>query len=335
MAPKIQFAAQLVAASQEKVLVFSAGETAVALRLLQDVLTARGIHTVHYHGGLQPADRKDMLCRFCKDPKVRALLMTYKIGGTGLNLQFAPHIILLDPNFSPAVTEQAIARAYRSSRSTSTEPRPVVYVYRLISRNSYEDSVMARLDTSKRKLMGIICNESTEQRDLFQYLQTHQQFSIWQNNRQITVAAVEMPHVLSTDNGNVLSQQLQIANTVGRCQIFLQVFKRLGIDEAMKQCSQPFNQATVEHLGVFPKPSQDILRRFFYGDLQLVFDMARRLSDDLGQYIPVFHVNGNDVHEMQATGAYGGSDAGYKGPGGAYGSSAGSGGGGGGGGGGG
>ena len=171
-APKIQLAAQLVRDAPGKVLVFASEGVAVALRLLHEVLWsgAKPVISILYHGELKEEARAAAIAEFRNNTGVKALLMSYKIGGTGLNLQFATTVVLLDPNFSPANTEQAIARTVRPDVSNNL--RQPVTVYHLYSRGSYEEQSIVSLDTKKRRIMGMVCNVDVQAIDLHRHLQT-------------------------------------------------------------------------------------------------------------------------------------------------------------------
>ncbi len=66
-------------------------------------------------------DRLKAIARFNTDPDLRGLLLSYKVGGDGLNLTAATHCICLEPWWNTAVTQQAQARIYRVGQT-----RPVV-----------------------------------------------------------------------------------------------------------------------------------------------------------------------------------------------------------------
>ena len=72
-----------------------------------------------------------------------------KAGGVGLNLTAASEVILLDPWWNPAVEDQAADRAHRIGQHEA------VTVYRLVSRQTVEESIL-KLHDSKRDLAGAI-----------------------------------------------------------------------------------------------------------------------------------------------------------------------------------
>jgi SNF2 family DNA or RNA helicase len=75
------------------------------------------------------------------------MFLTPGAGGTGLNLQQANHIILLDPiGFTDAIRQQVRARAHRVGQQ-----RPVIQ-YLLLSEDTYEDIRMQEIQAAKKKL---------------------------------------------------------------------------------------------------------------------------------------------------------------------------------------
>jgi SNF2 family DNA or RNA helicase len=72
-------------------------------------------------------------------------------GGQGLNLTAAEYVFLLDPWWNPAVEAQAIDRAHRIGQTNR------VFAYRLITRDTVEEKVLA-LQATKRELADAIIN---------------------------------------------------------------------------------------------------------------------------------------------------------------------------------
>lgn len=76
-----------------------------------------------YHGGLDQAERDRILSEFLADlgegpGRPRALLMSLRAGGVGLNLQPTNVVVLFDRWWNPAVEAQAIGRALRFGRTS-------------------------------------------------------------------------------------------------------------------------------------------------------------------------------------------------------------------------
>ncbi|MEK7994344.1 MAG: DEAD/DEAH box helicase [Planctomycetota bacterium] len=97
------------------------------------------------HGGLSEAERDAAVLNFEREPGPRALLVSLKAGGVGLNLQAASTVVLFDRWWNPAVEQQAIQRAHRFGRT-----RPL-HVFRFLVVNSIEDRI-ARILEEKQVL---------------------------------------------------------------------------------------------------------------------------------------------------------------------------------------
>ncbi len=94
-------------------------------------------------------DRAARVEHFQNDPKCKLFLISLKAGGLGLNLTAAEYVFLLDPWWNPAVEAQAIDRAHRIGQSRR------VFAYRLITRETVEEKVLA-LQATKRELADSI-----------------------------------------------------------------------------------------------------------------------------------------------------------------------------------
>ena len=70
-----------------------------------------------YSGGMTQEKRDATIKQFTGDSKCRVLVAQIQAAGTGLNLQCAERVLILEPAWTPALNEQAIARAYRAGQS--------------------------------------------------------------------------------------------------------------------------------------------------------------------------------------------------------------------------
>ena len=130
-----------VIAEGHKALVFS--QFTSLLAIVQNQLDARGRVYAYLDG--RTRKRQERVERFQQDPACPLFLISLKAGGHGLNLTAADYVFILDPWWNPAVEAQAIDRAHRIGQT-----RPV-FAYRLISRDTVEDKIVA-LQQSKREL---------------------------------------------------------------------------------------------------------------------------------------------------------------------------------------
>jgi SNF2 family DNA or RNA helicase len=98
-----------------------------------------------FHGGLSEAERDAAVSHFETGQGPRALFISLKAGGVGLNLQAASTVVLLDRWWNPAIEQQAIQRAHRFGRS-----RPL-HVFRFLVVRSIEERI-ARILAEKQVL---------------------------------------------------------------------------------------------------------------------------------------------------------------------------------------
>ncbi|MBV9795504.1 MAG: helicase [Actinobacteria bacterium] len=101
---------------------------------VRERLDADGIEYCYLDG--RTRDRAAVITRF-KDGTVPVFLISLKAGGFGLNLTEADYCFLLDPWWNPATEAQAVDRTHRIGQTRN------VMVYRLVSRDTIEEKVMA------------------------------------------------------------------------------------------------------------------------------------------------------------------------------------------------
>ncbi|MCP4115612.1 MAG: DEAD/DEAH box helicase [Desulfobacteraceae bacterium] len=99
-------------------------------------------------------DRSAMVERFQNDDTCKALLMTLKTGGVGLNLTAADYVFLFDPWWNIAAENQAIDRAHRMGQKNT------VFSYRLIARNSIEEKILKLQEKKKALFDSLIASDS-------------------------------------------------------------------------------------------------------------------------------------------------------------------------------
>ncbi|MBI9091721.1 MAG: DEAD/DEAH box helicase [Desulfobacterium sp.] len=99
-------------------------------------------------------DRRAMVERFQTDDTCRALLMTLKTGGVGLNLTAADYVFLFDPWWNSAAENQAIDRAHRMGQKNT------VFSYRLIARNSIEEKILKLQEKKKELFDSLIASDN-------------------------------------------------------------------------------------------------------------------------------------------------------------------------------
>ena len=88
-----------------------------------------------YHGKQSQLEREKALQNFKTKSGPRALLMSLKAGGVGLNIQEASTVVLFDRWWNPAVEEQAINRAHQFGR------KQPLHVIRFLITDSIEERI--------------------------------------------------------------------------------------------------------------------------------------------------------------------------------------------------
>lgn len=96
-------------------------------------------------GSLTSAERQAEVQKFTKADKPGVLLAQATAGGTGLNIQAASVVIIVEPQSKPSLEEQMIRRAYRMGQTKA------VRVHRLRAKNTIDER-WVKLQESKRKV---------------------------------------------------------------------------------------------------------------------------------------------------------------------------------------
>ncbi|MBV9183408.1 MAG: DEAD/DEAH box helicase [Acidobacteria bacterium] len=136
--------AEVIAAKQEKVLVFTQFReiTAPLAGFLQLIFERPGLVL---HGETEVKKRQDLVRRFQEDEAVGFFVLSLKAGGFGLNLTAASHVVHFDRWWNPAVENQATDRAFRIGQTKN------VLVHKFVCRGTVEEKI-EQLIESKRQL---------------------------------------------------------------------------------------------------------------------------------------------------------------------------------------
>ena len=113
----------------------------------RDRLDAAGISYSYLDG--KTRNRAKAISDF-KDGDTSVFLISLKAGGFGLNLTEADYVILLDPWWNPATEAQAVDRVHRIGQTKN------VMVYRLVSKDTIEEKVMALKATKARLFESVM-----------------------------------------------------------------------------------------------------------------------------------------------------------------------------------
>ncbi|GLC93979.1 hypothetical protein Tamer19_33870 [Cupriavidus sp. TA19] len=141
--------AEVIAAKQEKVLVFTQfRETTEPLAaFLGSVFGREGLVL---HGGTPVAKRRELVKRFQEDELTPFFVLSLKAGGAGLNLTAASHVIHYDRWWNPAVENQATDRAFRIGQ------RRNVLVHKFICRGTIEDRIDQLIDAKQQLVKDVL-----------------------------------------------------------------------------------------------------------------------------------------------------------------------------------
>ncbi|WP_342319534.1 DEAD/DEAH box helicase [Corynebacterium mayonis] len=121
--------------------------------ILQPFLSQRlGEKVPFLHGGVGKSARDSMVEQFQAPDGPRAMILSLKAGGTGLNLTAASVVVHMDRWWNPAVENQATDRAFRIGQ------RKDVSVYKMVTRGTLEESIQDVLE-GKMHLAGTVVGE--------------------------------------------------------------------------------------------------------------------------------------------------------------------------------
>ncbi|MBP2267041.1 SNF2 family DNA or RNA helicase [Pseudarthrobacter sp. PvP004] len=142
-APKAEHTMRIVAeafSSGEKVLVFASFQQ--ALDRMFEAVKARqpGAFLAVIDGRVPVPDRQTIIDLFTAFPGPGALFMNPQAAGVGLNITAANHVIHFNPEWNPALTSQATARAHRRKQTLP------VTVHHLFYENTVEEDALLRSD---------------------------------------------------------------------------------------------------------------------------------------------------------------------------------------------
>jgi superfamily II DNA or RNA helicase len=146
--------AEVIAAKQEKVLVFTQfRETTEPLAAFLGGIFGR--EGLVLHGGIPVARRRERVKRFQEDELTPFFVLSLKAGGAGLNLTAASHVIHFDRWWNPAVENQATDRSFRIGQQRN------VLVHKFVCRGTIEDRI-DRLIESKQQLVKEVLEGGAE-----------------------------------------------------------------------------------------------------------------------------------------------------------------------------
>ncbi|MFA6110137.1 MAG: DEAD/DEAH box helicase [Candidatus Latescibacterota bacterium] len=140
---------------QEKALVFTQFQemTGPLQEFLNEVFGRPGLVL---HGGTPVRERRRLVDTFQSEQGPPFLVLTVKVGGTGLNLTEASHVIHFDRWWNPAVENQATDRAFRIGQR-----RPVL-VHQLVCRGTVEERIDEMLERKSHLAEEVLSQQGGE-----------------------------------------------------------------------------------------------------------------------------------------------------------------------------
>lgn len=104
-------------------------------------------------GDISPAMRQEIVDKFNAATEGAVLVSQVQAGGTGLNIQAASVVVFCEPQLTPAIENQAVARAYRMGQTRD------VLVYRLLADETIDERMLEIL-TAKQKEFDAFAEDS-------------------------------------------------------------------------------------------------------------------------------------------------------------------------------
>jgi hypothetical protein len=140
---------EVIGDKQEKALVFTQFQemTEPLALYLAGIFGRRGLVM---HGATPVTARRDLVARFQEDERVPFFVLSLKVGGTGLNLTAASHVIHFDRWWNPAVEDQATDRAFRIGQKKN------VLVHKFVCRGTVEEKIDALIAGKQRMAREVL-----------------------------------------------------------------------------------------------------------------------------------------------------------------------------------
>lgn len=142
--------------SGEKALVFSYLLRPLELLHEQLLKDEPRLHALRLTGAMTSDERHQALDRFRSDQRITALLCSSRVGGEGLTLTEANHVIFLNEWWNPSANDQARDRVVRLGQTK------VVHVHRFRCRNTVEDAlddILSRKEATFARVVDALASE--------------------------------------------------------------------------------------------------------------------------------------------------------------------------------
>eukprot|EP01064_Diplonema_japonicum_P035494 TRINITY_DN7720_c3_g1_i1.p1 TRINITY_DN7720_c3_g1~~TRINITY_DN7720_c3_g1_i1.p1 ORF type:complete len:966 (+),score=179.00 TRINITY_DN7720_c3_g1_i1:38-2899(+) len=163
LSPKILVTKQIVQEAvklEERTLIFSRYPT--VLENLKLYLLGNGIcRTALVMSGKDTAENRGNMVQEFQKGEIDVLLLTIGVGGVGLTLTKASRVILLEPTWTLADTQQAVFRTYRLGQ------KKPVFAYQLVADGTLETTLMLDKMLKKDWIHKRLIDDTTATRDNF------------------------------------------------------------------------------------------------------------------------------------------------------------------------
>lgn len=145
---------------KRKVVIFS--QFVKLLDRLKPVLSKRFPETQIFELKGSTRDRSQPVKAFQNERESAIILVSLKAGGTGVTLNTADYLFLMDPWWNPAVENQAIDRVHRMGQTLP------VFIFRMITKGTIEERIQ-KLKSEKRALFDSTFNDVNMVKDIHEY----------------------------------------------------------------------------------------------------------------------------------------------------------------------
>ena len=133
----------------EKVIVFTSYRI-MADKIIDITRIQFGIEAKVIDGRLNIDERQPLIDKFESDKKSALLVLNPRAGGTGLNITAANHVIHYNPEWNPALVDQASARVYRRGQTRPVTIRQLIYL------GTVEEVINERLERKRLVANAVI-----------------------------------------------------------------------------------------------------------------------------------------------------------------------------------
>lgn len=128
--------------NNEKVILFTSFNKMFDI-IEEDIIKRFGRPVMRINGSTPPPQRQKIVDEFSAINGFALLILNPRAAGTGLNITCANHVIHYNPEWNPAIEDQASARAYRRGQTKT------VFVHRLFYSDTIEDVINDRIQRKR------------------------------------------------------------------------------------------------------------------------------------------------------------------------------------------